>query len=71
MTGSTIKIASREGGEFDCYVALPEGRPDAGDGPGLCHLGRGQRSRGHGRRLRRTAISQPRPTCSGARCRVR
>ncbi len=25
MSGSTIKLRSREGGEFDCYVALPDG----------------------------------------------
>ena len=51
MPGKTIKIRSTEGGEFDCYLAMPAGRrPGPGRGAGL---------RGARRRCR-TSASSPR-----------
>ena len=73
MPGTTIKIRSSGGGEFDCYLALPARRRQAaGDRAGLR---RARRRQGHPRPRRRvrrrTATSRPRPICSGARSRAR
>ena len=73
MSGTTIKIRSSGGGEFDCYLALP-----AGDGQrpaivlaaavhGVDKDIRDLADEFAGARL----SSPPRPTCSGARSRDR
>ena len=73
MPGKTIKIRSTEGGEFDCYLALPaRQRQGAGRGAGLRGAWRRQGPPRHRRRVRRGTASSPRrPTCSGAPCRAR
>ncbi len=74
MTGQTIKIKSREGGEFDCYLALPAAAKEPVPAIVLASAIHGvdEDLRGARRHFRRrTAISPPPPTCSGASCRAR
>ena len=69
MPGTTVKVRSSQGGEFDCYLALPPARRQgAGRRAGLRHPRRRQGPARHRRRIRGArASSPPRPTCSGAR----
>ena len=51
MPGTTIKIRSRQGGEFDCYLSTPA---TEGQGPrGRARLRRAWRRQGHSRACRR------------------